>query len=214
MELSDYRAVFRRFIAVILLITVIGAGAGLVFSLLQDVMYDTSISFAVNRTSRQETPDYQYDGYYAIQAADLFSQTIVSWFSTPSVILEMYRKGGIEPVITSIDSFSNQFRTRKYSPQNIVLRYSEATNDRAATLAEAIIAVAKDKVKQLNRSSDQEALFELVASEPVIVEKRPNVALTTVLGAIGGLIVGLLSAVGLSYLRPAQGAEAPARREF
>lgn len=203
MELTDYGKIFKRFLAVILIVAVIGGFAGFAAgSFLDEVEYDTSISFAVNRTNRQETPDYQYDGYYAIQAADLFSQTIVSWFSTPSVLLEMYRNAGIEPEITSIDAFSNQFRTKKFSSQNIVLRFSEATRERAEQISKSIIDTTKTRASALNRSSDQKALFEVVAAEPVIVEKRPNVALKTVLGFVSGVILGLIFAIGLHYLRP------------
>ena len=113
MELFEYHRILRRFVAVVVGVTLLGSLAGFLASaFLQDVVYDTSISFAVNRTSRQETTDFQFDGYYAIQAADLFSKTIVSWFSTPSILLEMYRNAGIEPTIGSIDSFSNAFKTR------------------------------------------------------------------------------------------------------
>ncbi|MFA6512464.1 MAG: hypothetical protein WCV86_05075 [Patescibacteria group bacterium] len=203
MELNDYQLVFKRFIAAMIIITVLGGLAGfLVSSIVQDVVYDTSISFAVNRISRQDTPDYQYDGYYAIQAADLFSQTIVSWFSTPSVLLEMYRNAGIEPEITSIDAFSNKFRTRKYSSQNIVLRFHEATRERAEQISQSIIETAQARVKELNKTSNQEALFDVVASEPVIVEKQPNVIFSTLLGLIAGFIIGMIVAIGLHYLRP------------
>jgi len=205
MELNEYGSIFRRFLLIIIIIAALGGLAGYGTGVFVDtVEYDTSISFAVNRTSRQETPDYQFDGYYAIQAADLFSQTIVSWFSTPSVLLEMYESAGIDPEITSIDSFSNKFKTRKYSPQNIVLRFSEATHDRAEQISESIINTARARASALNRASDQEALFEVVASDPVIVEKQPNVPLKTVLGLISGLIIGLIIAIGIHYLKPRQ----------
>lgn len=206
MEQFEYHTVIRRFASLLIILTVLGGLAGFgTSSFVQEVSYDTSIAFSVNRTNRQDTPDYQYDGYYAIQAADLFSQTIVSWFSTPSVLLEMYRNAGIEPVIHSIDAFSNQFKTRKYSSQNIVVRFSEETRERAGQISSSVIETAQERAKELNRSNSDEALFDVVASEPVIVEKQPNIPFSTILGLIAGAIIGLVAAIGLHYLRPQQG---------
>lgn len=203
MEMNEYRAVFKRFLAGILILTIFGGITGFVLSsVVEDIVYDTSISFAVNRTSQQETPDYQFDGYYAIQAADLFSQTIVSWFSTPSVLLEMYHNAGIEPTIDSIDAFSSQFATKKYSPQNIVVRFTEATRERAVQISTSLIETAQNRARELNKTGDQEALFEIVASEPVTVEKKPNIPLSTIVGLVAGCIIGLILAIGMHYLRP------------
>jgi hypothetical protein len=78
-----------------------------------------SVSFAVNRINSQSTAEYQYDGYYALQAADLFAQTVVSWFSTPSVLREVYDQASMDPEITTVSSLANRFKVKKYSAQNI-----------------------------------------------------------------------------------------------
>src|SRR3989304_5680738 len=56
--------------------------------------YDASVALNVIRVNREETSDYQYDGFYAIQASNLFAETIVSWLETPAVVKENYEQSG------------------------------------------------------------------------------------------------------------------------
>src|SRR3990167_294282 len=117
--------IIQKYRWLIVIISLIGLGAGLIFSLIRPISYDTSLAFTINRINKQETAEYQFDGYYAIQASDLFSQTVMSWLMTPSVLLEIYQQAGIDPKISSLEEISSRFKTRQYSPQNIVVRYKE-----------------------------------------------------------------------------------------
>lgn len=182
--------------------------AGVVFSLVKPLEYDTSISFSINRINRQETAEYQYDGYYAIQASDLFSQTVMSWMMTPSVLLEIYERAGIDPMITSIERFTSRFKTKKYSPQNIVIRYSERDNNTADKIAKAIVEIIEEKGNVANQTSDQKAFFEVDGATPVIVEQRANPWLNGGLGLVGGFLISLSAAYIIEYLpRDVRGAQ-------
>jgi capsular polysaccharide biosynthesis protein len=179
----------------------VGLLAALGFSFLKPVTYDTSISFSINRINRQETAEYQYDGYYAIQASDLFSQTVMSWFMTPSVLLEIYDQAQIDPQIQSLTDLTSRFKTKKYSPQNIVVKYSERDQETATKIAAAIVTVIEKKSTDANQTSDQKALFDVQGAKPVIVQNKPILWLNTAIGIIAGLLVGFSLAYLLAFLR-------------
>lgn len=166
------------------------------FSYSRQTTYTSSISFAVNRINKQETQYYD-DSYYGIQAADLFSQTVISWFMTPSVLLEIYDQSGVDPKITTIEKFTSRFKTKKYSAQNIVVKFTERDRETAEKISDAAVLVMESKAADLNRSANNKALFEIVAAKPVIVENRINIYLV---GAIG-LVVGFLLSIVLVYLK-------------
>ena len=90
MELRDKTRLFKKYWGWLVIITVLATILSFVFAYFKPVNFDTSISFSINRINKQKTEEYQYDDYYAIQASDLFSQTVMSWFLTPSVLLEIY----------------------------------------------------------------------------------------------------------------------------
>lgn len=163
---------------------VIGALLGALIASFKPISYESSLSFSVNQINKQETQDYQFDGYYAIQASDLFSETIVSWFQTPSFLLEIYTRAGVDPQITSLDGFTSRFKMKKFSSQNLVLKFTEATEEKAEKLSKSIIDHVEERAGELNQNADSKALFQVVGGNPVIVKKE----LTVSMGMLYGLI--------------------------
>ena len=189
---------YKFFIIIIVIIALI---CSYLFAVLKPVEYDSSISFSINRINKQETEEYQYDGYYAIQASDLFSQTVMSWFMTPSVLLEIYDDAGVDPQITSIERFTSRFKTKKYSPQNIVVRFKERDRTTAEKISNSIIKIVEEKSAVANQTSDQKALFEVLGAKPVIVEKKVSLWLSLVLGFIAGLVISMILIYIFAYFK-------------
>lgn len=197
MNTSEQLQWLRRQMGIILLLTVIVAAASGVWTAFQPVTHKASLAFTVNRINKQDTLDYQYDGYYAIQASDLFSQTVVSWFLTPSFVLEVYDRAEVAPAIDSLEKFTSRFKTRKYSAQNIVVAFTERDEQTAEGISAAVVSLVEERAAELNQTSDRKALFEVVGSQPVIVEQRPSVVINSVIGLVAGLLIGF----GFVYLR-------------
>jgi len=119
MELSELIRLAVKHYKFLIVIAVIAGLAGAWFAYSRPTQYEGSVSFTINRINTAVTTEYQYDGYYGIKAAELFGQTVVSWLETPSVLLDMYQRAGVEPHITSLSSFTGRFRAKIYSPQTI-----------------------------------------------------------------------------------------------
>lgn len=201
MELRDFTSSMRMHRTISAALILLTGAAALVFSFTKPDWYDTSISFAVNRVNRQTTAAYEYDGYYAIQAADLFSQTVVSWFSTPSVVVEMYQKANLDPKLSSIENLSGKFRTRKYSSQNIVVRYASSTRNEADALSQSIISVVTERSSKLNQAADAKSIFSVVASDPVTVLRHPNIIFNAAIGLLLGIVLAIFAVSGTVYFR-------------
>lgn len=175
--------------------------AALIVSIKQAPSYVTSVSISVNRIHQQQTGEYQFDGYYAIQASDLFSQTILSWFLTPSVILEFYQKAEVDPEVDSLGALVGRFRARKFSAQNVVVQFSDPNKANAEKLAIAIGDVIKEKGEALNRDEENQGLFHVDPAEPVIVETRPNAILNTIAAAIASALIAFAAIAAVRYMR-------------
>jgi len=200
MTLTHALAVARRHKAPLLATLLLPVALAVGFALLRPVTYTTSIAFTVNRINKQPTPDYQFDGYYALQASDLFSETVVSWFLTPSVIVEIYDAAGVDPHVTSLNALTSRFKIKKYSSQNLVVKFTEASPDTAAKIAKAVIRTVESKAAELNQSADRKALFEVVGAKPVTVQDSNQLVLVGIVGLVIGLflttiLVGLFTAL-------------------
>lgn len=187
-------ASFRRSVLVLVGVAGLGAFVAVGLVLRQPERTQASLSFAVNRVSTVNSQEYQYDGYYAIQAADLFSQTVVSWFVTSPVLREVYAAAGLEPTSDSLNDLTGHFRVKKYAAQNIVVTITESDRQRAERLAEAVTQTMQTRAAALNQTADRKALFEIVGTEPAFATVHPS----SLLWALAGLVIGFL--VGLSAL--------------
>lgn len=188
---SDFKFFWRKKRTVFVLGIILGIG-GFLVAYFYPPKYVASISFTISRVNRQDTSEYQYDGYYAIRATDLFADTILSWFITPSVLLEIYEKAHLDPQIKSLTSFTSRFKTKKYSPQNLVVKFTEKSKKRAENLSAAIISILEEKAVKINTTPQNEPLFSIAASKPVIVETKPSTILYTFLGFVLGIALGII----------------------
>ncbi len=104
-------------------------------------------------------------------------------------------------MIQTINSLPARFSVKKYSAQNIVVRYTESNDERAAKVSEALATVMENTTKDLNETSPGKALFEIVSGPPVIAPAKPNYILVVGVTAVLSLALGLFVAAARHYLR-------------
>ena len=201
MEFRDHLRIIGRGKVLIIIFTVLVVGVSMILLYFKEPVYQSSISFSVNRVNRQTTEYYEYDGYYAISAAELFSQTLMSWFMTPSVLLEIYEQAEVDPQIKSLSSFANRFRARQYASQNIVVSFKEKDQAKATKISNAVVNIVQTKAADLNKTSDQKSIFEVVGSKPVIVEQKLSYWLAGVISLLCGLIVSIILVYLFRYFK-------------
>lgn len=200
MELRDAIRTYvkRRWLGIGIVVVVV-AGA-YIWTYLQPVNYSTSMSFGVTRANKQKTTAYEYDGYYALQAADLFSQTLVSWLQTPSVLVDIYQTAGLDTGSESVRNITSRFKTKKYSAQNVVVTFGSPTREEASRLAESMTNVTRRMTESENRTSEDQALFSLEVTKPVITQTEPNPWLVGGVALVVGLTLALFIVPFVSYL--------------
>ncbi|MBI4093234.1 MAG: hypothetical protein HY420_04895 [Candidatus Kerfeldbacteria bacterium] len=186
MELRQSFFLFKRRLRLSLIIFTLIVGGTFAWAYGQPPHYTTSLSLSVNRVNKESTSDYQYDGFYALQAADLFAQTVVSWLQAPPVLVEIYEQAGLTPpTVGSLRRLTTRFKTKKYSAQNIVVTYSSATADEASKLAAELTKNMQQRAEAANRTADGKTIFEIQSTKPVIIRAQPNPLL---LGAVSVLV--------------------------
>lgn len=201
MELRDYLKLYWAQRWLIGTLAVVLAATAFIVTATQPVRYAASESFAVNRINPEATPDYQYDGYYALQAADIFSKTVESWFATPSFLNSIYSAAQVDPEIESITTLPARFNVKRYSAQNIVVRFTERTQERAEKVAQAVASVLMERTAALNRDPQDRPLYEVIGSNSVIAPTQPNPWLYGVISLVIGFGLGLFVAAARHYLR-------------
>lgn len=173
----------------------VGASA-FFFSLYRPEVYKVTVSFDVFAVNKTATDEYQYGSYYDLKAAEVFTQNVMSWMMTPSVIIDIYRAADVGYTIDNIDKFTNRFHSKQLGAQNFTVSYTDSSRTNAEKLADGMMQVVSNRSETILTNESGEAIFTVQGNEPVIVKSNFGSTTTTAVG----LIVGFVLAIILVYL--------------
>lgn len=203
MELKEYLKILGRHFGLILGIAILLALAALIFSITKPISYQAIGSLTITPRSNVALKDvYQYDGYYALQASNLFGATVASWLANPDIVIEIFKKAGYSGEGLSSASLSKMIKTNQNLNSSLVtFQLNGNDENKVRKLALATIDVVKEKTSAVNRASEAKVNFEIVASEPLINKVMPQKALNTLVGFLGGLFLGGFLAFVIEYFK-------------
>lgn len=185
------RSILAKPFLSIMLFAALGGLAGRALAEMAPNSARVSLAFTIAEQSRQETADYSYDGYYSVRAAELVSDTMISWLSTPSVIKDIYAAAGI-PIgdDRAFAEAGRTFRAKKLSSQNVVVSFAAPDRQAAALLAEQTSKTLSERAAQLVLSPKEKSLFLVTASDPVIADASLPPEATSAAGVLVGAFAG------------------------
>ncbi len=204
MELRDYLLIIGRAWKLIVGTTLAIVIAILVWSVLQPLRYESGATIVVNKpnTVSQRTANYyQYDKYYSIQAASLYSDTLAAWLSSPSTAREIFEKAGLPVPDVSLTKLGRIFKPRQLPPVTLSISVTDEDKAKAEKLVNASVEVLKGKTDQQNQTDDVDHYFTIISGKTVTAPKKQDLAINSLIGLIGGLILGLILAFLSYYLR-------------
>lgn len=192
MEVKDYFKVITKNLWIIILITAIFAVVAYFVALNKPASYQASTAISVVKQSTANSQDfYTFDNYYTIQAAGVFSDSLVGLFASPSFVSETFQKAGYEIPDTGIKSLAKIFTAKKQVATSAVVTVNFSDNDEIK--ARKIIETATTQIKQYVESSytGKTGNFEITATEPVVVTAPKTTGVNTFIAAFVGLFVSL-----------------------
>lgn len=197
MNTQVYQNVFRRRLSLVVAVTVIVALLAFLGTWLLPERYSVSVSIAVNVSDQQATPDYKFSRYYGTQASEKFSETVASWFQSPEVVQRIFERAELDPGTTSLRGLSKIFTAESLAAQNVEVDFTTTSREEATRLLGAVRAEVAQKTADLNQ--EEEAMFETIIAEPIVIPKERDYLLNGVVGLIVGVILGLALAAAREY---------------
>lgn len=197
MELKDYLRVIKRERKIIILATLLCAAGATAGGLLTPVRYETSVSLFLNRQDTQATDQFKYDGYYALQAADLVADQLEKALQSPEIVNAVYEQSGLQPGFGNLKGYKKKFTAHKMSGQHVEIGFVSTSAIEAERLSGALTTVANRRLSEMSAASAGELSFSVSSNRPVTLEKHPDLGLIALLGAVSGLALGIF----LSFLK-------------
>lgn len=201
MELKEYLKIIKKNLKLILAVGAIAALSAFLFSSLQHTEYETSLPILISKNKTQDTDDFKYDGYYALQAGEMLADTITEWIKSPAVVNAIYQEAEVSGNFGSVKSYTKKFTAKKMSSQHIEIRFNSDAKESAEKISLATVKIINDKIKTLEKNSEEEIAFLVSGESPVIVEKKPDAPLNLFIGFVSGLILGIFVVFGKEYFR-------------
>lgn len=196
-----YLKIIKKYINIILIISILIAVMTYIFTARQPVYYNSSLSLLISGTQVQDTNDYRFDGYYTIQATDLFGGTVVAWLKSPEVVTSIYEQAKVDIDKTNIKNLTKIFKAEKLAPHYVEVRYKTSRENDAERIAEAITQVLAQKTLSLGELSKKQTDFYVNSGDPVIALVKPPVLVNTLLGLVIGALAGILLGIVKEYFK-------------
>ncbi len=201
MEFREYLKILRQEKNIIIGSVIVLMIFTSVFTMKKPVSYASDLVLLISRKGTQATDNYKYDGYYAVQASDVFSDNISQWLSSASVASEIYSRAGIKSDFSDFRQFSKIFKAKKLSSQYVEVRYETKDEQSAKVIARAIVDVLQEKTDSLSKASNEEIAFSIIYNDPFVIRSANSLWWNNALAVLGGLFLGVMLAFGKNYFK-------------
>ncbi len=203
MELKEYFKIIGRYKTLFWVLVIITGLSAFLWSRFQPQSYLASTTLTVNKSAnlkQSELSYYIFDNYYNVQSAGLFSQIIASWFESPAVVKQIYKKAEVDLPDISQKKLTKIFKAVREEPATINVSLGGSDQEEIEKLVNASAEVMQDKTNELGKA-DLENVYDIVKFEPIISETTPNIFLNTIIGLIAGAILGVVIILSADYFR-------------
>ncbi len=139
-------------------------------------------SYIVSLKDREATPAYRFDGYYALQAIELFTKTLAEWIVAPEMVAQAHRAAGL-PEPTGI---LKAIEAEAAAPQLVRVTVHASERAQAEQLAAGLQVAVKVALQRNGAAGVPAVHFEAVATEPWVTTAGLN---KNVVGMATGALV-------------------------
>lgn len=128
--------------------------------------YQVHYSYLVSLSERESVDEYRFDGFYALQATDLFTATVARWATTVDVVVAAHERAGLPIEDSDPRQLVSAVRSEKTAPQLVEVVVSGKTRQEAERLAQGLREVMDEHVEAYHDQGIPAVTFRVVATDP------------------------------------------------
>lgn len=191
-------------------IVLVGAITGilaLLISLRLQPTYHAVLSVYVQKIPEQPAGgDFTFDGFYAQQAAESYTDTVVGLFESPAIYVRALQIADRDSEASAVEQVKQQTRIQKVAPRLIDLEVRSYEREEARILAQSLFKAVSNRLDELTLedSANLNMKINAVNDEPLISLAQPRVILNTVVGVLVGIFIATTALLLKEYLLSAR----------
>lgn len=188
---TEYLIQLRRRLPVLILISLAMAVCAYAVVNRQGITHEVHFSYLVSLQERSPSSQYQFDGYYALQAIELFTETLSKWVITPEVLVEAYQRAQVPLPGLSQRQLQAGVSAEQAAPQLVHVVIRNQNVEYAKKVAAALDTTIQEKVTLYQEQGTPAVQFKIVATKPWAGKSSLNNVLILVATALGTFFIGL-----------------------
>lgn len=156
----------QKAMPVLVLISVVVTTVAFLFARQIGPTHQVHFSYLVSLSQRDESEDFRFDGFYALQATDLFSTTLAEWTKTPEVIIAAHREAGLAVKDEDPRGLARLVTASKAAPQLVQVTVKHKDKQAAEKLTDGLVVVMKQNVERYHEQAIPAVQFRVTTTEP------------------------------------------------
>jgi len=172
----------------------------------QGPTHEVHFSYLISLADQKPTEDFQFDGFYALQATDLFSATVASWLTTPEVIARSFEVKGLPLPSEDVSRLQRLVTAEKKAPQLVEVTVRNRDLETSQKLAEGLREVMQQNVSVYHEQTVPALTFRVTTTEPWNGTQTPAATLVATATFLAILILGINAVVLVESFNDGSGA--------
>lgn len=202
MELKEYLSIFKRYLRLLLAVSVIFGIAGFIFSQFLPIKYRASTTLFVKREVEAPNPNYfTYEGYHAQMTAQKYADTVLGFLESEDIVKRALEVMSLAPTQKMIGEISAAIFAKKTAPQLVFLTVTRKEATESARLASALVQATKERSDLLNEKGDTALSIDTLNPEPIVKMQKPHPKLNALVSALTGFLLSTVAVFVWEYLR-------------
>ncbi len=201
MELRQLIENLRSNYLYIVIAVIIFASFGFVTAKLWPVSYTAGYTLYVQKQA-ETTPnnDYTYDGYYAQQAVEGYTDTVKGLVTSPEIMSEVLQEYLGEDLVSEyLQEYRASLKSQKVAPQLVWVEITRPTKEDADRVVSGVVKVLIKRVDSLNHLRKDKYVVTSVNKSAIVTKNQMPVVLTVIVASFLGLILSSFIVVVKAY---------------
>lgn len=191
----------RRYLLRVLLLSVVAALVAWGMASRVAPTYEVHFSYLVSLSARDNVNEYRFDGFYALQATDLFAATLAKWAAAPEVVVRAYQEAGLEVPSEDPRTLTRSVRAEKVAPQLVAVTVRSQSRDVAEALAVGLQDVIAQNVATYHAQGVPAVQFRVVPTQSWTGVARISVPIVVAATLVAAFLLGLNAVVLFQSVR-------------
>lgn len=153
--------------------------------------HEVHFSYLVSLSQRDNVNEYRFDGFYALQATDLFAATLAKWAAAPEVVVRAYQEAGLEIPSEDPRALTRAIRAEKVAPQLVAVTVRDESRDVVEALAAGLQDVIEENVASYHAQGVPAVQFRVVATESWTGVVRLSIPVIVTATFIAAFLIGI-----------------------